>query len=232
MKRIKMALLCMCIAVSAMAQTEGAVLKESPKSFMNLYFGGHYYAVRANHKISDQGYELEYNAPGGFAAFEYALKGVRFMTEVSYTKGEKDFDMEFVDQKNGFFYDYPTNDKNDASMFDAPSSYTGVFYIGMTPFGYGHRFQLPLYFGLGGEFISGKHYNKPYLVAGVKVRGIYYLSNNVGLFAGLCYKYSGSYREYDCAKFGRADQGIADLSVKANMWGAEGGLTVMIGRKK
>ena len=83
MKRIKMALLCMCMAVSAMAQTEGAVLKASPKSFMNLYFGGSYHFVNASHKISDQGYELQYNAPGGFAAFEYALKGVRFMTEFS-----------------------------------------------------------------------------------------------------------------------------------------------------
>ena len=221
MKKLLFTLLAVLAVNVVLAQEEDGTLKKSSKSFMNLYFGGIYSNMKMSHKVTDQGYEFEFNSPGGFGALEYALDGVRFMTEFGYQKAGNDWDVEFVDKKNGFKYDTE-------NQFETPSFITGMFYVGFTPFGTKSWFQLPLYFGMGADYVTGVPNKKANVSFGAKIRANMYFTNNVGLFIGGHYKFGIASRDYDMG----GNIGNAELEFKNNTFGVEGGLTVLIGRKK
>ena len=220
MKKCFVTLLTLLAATSAMAQEEEAPLERSSKSFMNIYLGGSRSQMKPKHEVTGSSYEFDYVTTGGIAAFEYALKGVRFMTEFGYQKADSDWDVDYTKGNNSFKYD--------ETQFDTPSVISGMFYVGTTPFGTGSWFQLPIYVGFGADYVTGQPNKKANAAFAVKIRANMYFSDNVGVFIGGHYKYGIAARDYDMG----GTIGNVNLDYKSNTLGLEAGLAILIGRKK
>ena len=99
------------------------------------------------------------------------------MTEIYY--GRSGFDKKTLKGVSAYF-----NPDQEESL-----NHVGITtYIGKT-INPNRRFQLPLYVGIGGDYISGGPFGNLNLDFAAKVRAKYYFSNNMGAFIGGTFKY-------------------------------------------
>ncbi len=123
---------------------------------------------------------------------EKMFKGISHLLELSYTNCSFD---EYSSKKerdtSKEIYRFPNeSDLNDISL---------CYYAGYT-FNKNKRLQIPLYIGIGGEYLTGDLFKKILFDFAVKARVKYYISNKVGLFIGGTWKYGIGSKRFTAPK--------------------------------
>lgn len=140
---------------------------------------------------------------GGFAFYEAISHGVTHMLEASFLTGnlseKKESDSYYIEGWNHF-----SNLK----------TITLNYYVGNTFFP-GKRFQLPIYAGIGANYIMADPIKSLALNVGLKARAKFYITDRFGIFAGAGCRYGlGSVRY---GSNGKASLGERILNVEAGL---------------
>lgn len=167
-----------------------------------------------------EGYKFKYDAMSYFANVEYTFNGVTTLFEGSYSQA-KNCDWELKTKVNN-----PLVKLDESKFEDKASLFSGMVYIGPILFPK-KRFQMPILGGIGLTYANGEPFNRMSFDFGYKVRAKFYLTRSVGIFAGV----SGSIGAAGAKKVLGGDEDD-DADVTLHRFGFEGGLTVMLGRKK
>ncbi len=158
------------IAISADAQNS----KWSFAAGVNPGFGKLSTQIRHS---DDEVHNLDYKQSLGISvAFERQGRMVAHLTEIRFVLYEFD---EYSHSKNENFYPLP-------SSFDDIKSYSLMQYTGLN-FMVGERFQLPMYLGLGAEYLHGEPYHNITGLVGFKLKAKYNFTNRIGIFGGFTY---------------------------------------------
>lgn len=230
---------CICFSLASLMLISFVTFPEKAygqdrKSFININVGGGigHLTDKITGKVTTTysdgakeektiGYNLNYDIiPHAFVDVEYILDGFVTMLEAKYETAK------FVD-----YEDYTDRDFLilDPVTFGDASIYSGNFYFGVNLF-HGKRFQMPLLVGVGLKFINGAPINSLYFDFGYKARAKFYITNHVGLFAGIagCHGIANTNKNLD----NPAPRNDHSFDLAAKPFYAEAGLTFMIGRKK
>lgn len=183
---------------------------------------------RTKEKTEKIGYDLNYKTMTYTAALEYQLEGFITRIEARYTKAS--FDK---------FKDYTDTDWLilTPAAFENLNMYEGAFYFGGV-INRKHRFQVPILGGVGLGYISGEPINHMNLDFLYKVRAKYYITDKIGIFAGITGSYGGTALDDEnpgpeaekWREKNRSKDDLIDVVTKRLYF--EAGLTFMLGRKK
>ena len=171
------------------------------------------------------GGELDYKTMSYSANLEFVIESFGFLLEASYTKGTYD-KMNYYEDEAYFKFD-PTLFKN-VNIIQGAALFGYNIKIGKG------RLSFPIYAGIGVSHYSGEPlYGNPIDFL-YKVRVKYYLTNKIGVFAGVTgsygYKDSFDCSQYEGPKFPNNQDFNPDVSFKRLFF--EGGLTFQLGRLK
>lgn len=141
----------------------------------------------------EEKYKYDYKSYFNFnVGYERQFKGVTALTEFTYAKAKFDkYDLEGQSEK---FNPMQSEDISSASL---------IFYMGKT-LNPGKRIQFPLYIGIGGEYLSGGPFHNLAFDVAVKARVKYYITDNVGVFAGASARYG-----FGALGFSRGEKEVA-----------------------
>jgi len=159
----------------------------------------------------DDAHKIKYDALQTFnLGIEKQLSGVSTLFDFAYGKAS-------------------LNDYDIASTSTYPLTGAGikdeVTYIGAMMY-FGHtinkkkRLQIPLYFGLGCDYLNGAPYHNLFFGAGVKARIKFYISSHIGIFADVSGKYSVGTRSVE----GQSES----VPMRSMMWYPTAGVTFSI----
>lgn len=165
MKKLFLSVIClMAVSLSASAQNKARSLI--------IGFGPVGY-IHENIKLDDEKYKYDYksfwNANIGY---EKQFKGVGSLTEFAYGQGKFDE------------YDLAGTSK----WFD-PAQAEDIYSVSVTQF-FGktinpnQRVQIPVYIGIGADYINGGPFHNLLIDGAVKARLKLYITNNFGIYAG------------------------------------------------
>jgi hypothetical protein len=167
-----------------------------------------------------EGYKFKYDAINFFADVEYTFNGFTTLFEGCYGQA-KNGEWEMKTKVTN-----PLVKLDESKFEDKASFYSGSVYIGPILFPK-KRFQMPILGGIGLTYNDGEPFNKLSFDFCYKVRAKFYITRNVGLFAGV----SGNIGiAGDTEVLGGKEDDKADITMHRLSF--EGGLTVMLGRKK
>lgn len=127
---------------------------------------------------SDKKLKLDYtNYLGAHAFYERQLKGINFMIEAGYATANLD---KFSDEG----YAYNANDYED---YDDKISIISLHVYGGQTINKQKRFQIPFYYGIGINSVSGEPIDKIFLSASLKLRFKFYITNKLAVYGGGAY---------------------------------------------
>ena len=166
MKRIIALILFATIVYSYSYSQKGIYLGCSPISYIKLWVNG-----------ND---DVDFKAKFGFkdvVGFQLGYEWINynntaFLAEISYFKGK--FNDVEIEDSNFEFDPFEAYDYKDINF---------TFYKGKT-INYGKRFQFPIYLGLGLNYLEGGMNAHLYFQIAAKARVLFYIFNNMGLYAG------------------------------------------------
>ena len=156
---------CLCINMAAQKKEVGS---------LTFSFGG-VGKTHASIRLKEaEVYKYHYNAFWNInAGYEKQFKGVFTFTELSYSHGTFD-NYELTGTSQWF----------DPEQKEDISSISLTQYIGVT-INKISRFQIPLYFGIGGEYLTGGPLENFALHIAAKARMKYYFTTKIGMFVGI-----------------------------------------------
>lgn len=124
-------------------------------------------------KLDDEKYKYNYKSFwNANLAYEKQFKGSSTMTELSYAQAK--FDKYDLTGQSKWFNPFQTEDIYSVSL-------TQYFGTTINP---NKRFQLPIYFGIGADYINGGPFHNLLFDGAVKARMKFYITNNFGIYAG------------------------------------------------
>lgn len=116
---------------------------------------------------------------GGTLGYEFALGKSSSLVELGFTHASFDKVTPHLTDPANMDLLYPrTNKVEDFIAFDF------MYFFGKALTFADGRFQIPLYIGLGAEYLKGEPFNNLFVDLGAKIRLKYYVSNSVGIFVG------------------------------------------------
>lgn len=124
---------------------------------------------------------------GGTLGYEFALGKSSSLVELGFTRASYDKVTPHIDDPEYMDLLYPRKDKVENFM-----AFDFMYYWGKALTFADGRFQIPLYIGIGGEYLKGEPFRNFFFDLGAKVRFKYYVSNRVGIFVGATGKYGWS----------------------------------------
>lgn len=170
-------------------------------------------SLNTNIKLDDEEYDLDYKMNIAFSAdIEKQFKGAVTLSEFRYAKWKLD-DVDLYKGANPIFpmTSYPED----------VSSFSFMQYLGKTIFP-NMRFQLPIYLGVGADYLLGEPYHNLFFDVGLKARAKFYIIDNIGIFVDADAKLG----------WGQSQRGLSDVDTYFTIYkfnyGVNFGLTVNI----
>ena len=164
----------------------------------------------------EEKYKYDYKSYFNFnVGYERQFKGVTSLAEFTYTKAK--FDKYDLTGTSEYF--------NPAQSEDI-SSYSLIFYAGKT-FNANQRFQFPVYIGAGGDYLSGGPFHNLAVDLAVKARFKFYITNNIGIFAGASVRYGWGVKSRSTKENSSSDKSTGYIITNA-MWYVDAGLIIGI----
>ncbi len=126
-------------------------------------------------KFDDEKHNIDYKSTFGVSVdVERQLRGYIIMTEFKYGKWELD---EFDPYEGNSLFPIP-------DTADDLNTFTFMQYGGRTIFP-NKRFQIPLYIGIGLDYLQGAPYHNLLFDLGAKARMKFYITDKVGIYGGV-----------------------------------------------
>lgn len=166
------------------------------------------------------GYDLEYQImPLAQVGLEYGTGGFLTLFEGTYEKANYLGCKEYTNERFLLM---------DPESFQDVNILSGSAYIGVN-LRNGRRLQFPILGGASLVYFNGAPINTTYIDFVYKVRARFYLTNSVGLFAGVSGGIGGTKLEDELPNTA-PEPGMFDLA--SHPFRVEAGLSIMVGRKK
>jgi len=125
----------------------------------------------------DEVHDIDYKQSFGVSAgFEHQGRLVTHLTEFRYVQYKFD---EYQLKEGNPVYPLPTT-------FDDIKSYSLMQYTGLNAMSH-EKLQIPIYLGLGLEYLEGEPYHNITAMAGLKIRAKFYLTNRLAIYGGIGY---------------------------------------------
>ena len=204
MKKILSLLLFVVFGTSAIAQNTNNL------GFGVAPVGGAYLNFSNNESTNSNNYfNLEYTSLfNAHLFYEKQHSGLCSLYEFSYTSAKLAY-TQFGGQSIADWTD---------QISGSLKSYNFMMYAGST-INRNHRLQIPIYFGIGGDYVSLTPYDKFFVDFGLKARMKFYVTNTVSIYIGGDWKGGLSLAKSS----DKADK--SDILVWMNKLSAEAGLT-------
>ncbi len=164
-------------AVAAQDKTHNLGLGVSPWGMQEL-------GIQYKSKTENERMKINYvNYLAAHLAYETQNKGRGTLLEFSYAQSElKNIDKDIINK-------YQPDLKYDEKI----TTYSFHIY-GIVTINKQKRLQIPLYFGIGGDYIEGGPVNAIFGMASGKARLKLYLTNKIGLYGGYSYDIGLTYK--------------------------------------
>lgn len=171
--------------------------------------------INMKQKDNDMKYSSNYNSNWNVnIGYERQFEGVVSLTELTYFQAK--WDETTYTHKD---HDYPVLTGEDIWSAGITT------YIGTT-INAKKRFQLPLYIGVGGEYIDGNGLHNVMLDLAAKARMKFYITSSIGIYAGFTYRYGfGSHEQKLDDEESNSDSKLY-WGISPSTWAVDAGLVI------
>jgi hypothetical protein len=193
------AALMICMGANAQDKASSLTIGFSPIGGVN---------VKMKQKDYDIDHKLDYKSAWNVnIGYERQFNGAVSLTELHY--GQAKFDKATYNYKDV---------SNEYTSGDDIYSAGITTYIGTT-INAKKRFQLPIFIGIGGEYIDGGDLHNVIFDGAAKARMKFYITNNFGIYAGGTFKYGFGMRSIK-------DDDKKSITITPITWAVDAGLII------